>query len=597
MKTCPLKNASRLITCGLILVVAVVVFIADLHSPYEAHAANGVESAASDLVAARMSLQGDLSNSGRSSANYAVYSASDRSLTFLYSASTPTADTFGKPVTAVYDGNAANGWAVTDYTRVDLVPWWNYMREIASVEFRDVTRPIAVAYWFCQANAPAFTSIDCRNLDVSNVVDARCMFFNANQLQSIDMTGWNTENITSMASMFQRCSSLADIDISHFKTSNVTTFASMFAYCSQLTNLDIRHFDTSNAKDLGRMFDNCTGLESVNVSGINTAKAYLGYMFYNCPKIEYVDLSSFDTGKTTSLAGFFGNCTNLKTIVLGEEFDFFGKGTIRDKNLYGIFPTPPSDDGAHNGKWTTPTSKSYPQYTPEELRSAYSGSTMAGTYVWATPVTYPVSFNANGGAGSMDTVYVEPTGAYRVPTCDFFRTGYVFAGWNTKADGTGVAYWENESLTPNEPVELFAQWTEARMVIEVTDAARVVLAPDGSIASQETYAITLKNKGNVDVRVSGMRYVPAVGTTVTADPIIVGDYDLWMKPKGGTLVKMSDYASADFAEPANPREWAIASGATLRLTGVGGMTAGMNIYSSAPRVSLGQVMWRFSVAD
>lgn len=527
-------------------------------------------------------------------ANYAVYSETDHSLTFLHSDNAPTNATFGKAVTAVYDGYASKGWAVTAYERVDLVPWWNYMRQIQSVTFQDVTRPMSVAFWFCQASNEAFTSIDCTNLDLSNATDARSMFFNCNHLESIEASSWDTSNITCMAGMFQRCSCLTDIDISHFDTHNVETMASMFAYCSSLESIDITTFNTSKATNLGRMFDNCTGAETINVSGIDTSKAYLGYMFYNCQSVTHLDLSSFDTGKTTSLAGMFGQCSSLTTIVLGEEFDFFGKGTIKDANLYGIFPTPPSNDGVHNGKWASPTAESYPQYTPLELRVAYDGATMSGAYVWATKASYPVSFDANGGVGTMAAVDVDPGDPLSVPACSFTRAGYVFTEWNTRADGTGMAYGEGESLAPTAAVTLYAQWDEARMVIEVTDQAVLELGADGSITSPTRYPIILANKGNVDIRVSGIRYEPLEGIAIVAQPASLDEYELWMEPKGGTRIELSSYASDGFAEPENTDEWLIPSGAQLRMDGVGGVSAGMEVDSTTPRITAGRLLWRFA---
>ena len=574
-----------------VLVLCIGVF--GICTPHNAFAVGGDTSQPRNLAPAGVTVQ-SVSNV----ANFAVYSEADHSLTFLYSESAPTTASFGKEVTAVYDGYASKGWAVTRYERVDLVPWWDYMRQIQSVTFRDVTRPASVAFWFCQASNEAFTSIDCTNLDLSNAVDARSMFFNCKYLESIDTSSWDTSNITCMASMFQRCSSLTDVDISHFDTHNVETMASMFAYCSSLTSIDITTFNTSKANNLGRMFDNCTGAEVINVSGIDTSKAYLGYMFYNCQSVTYLDLSSFDTGKTTSLAGLFGNCSSLTTIVLGEEFDFFGKGMIRDKNLYGIFPTPPSDDGVHNGKWASPNADSYPQYTPLELRTVYDGATMAGVYTWATKASYHVSFDANGGTGAMAPIDVDPSSPPNVPACGFTRTGYVFIEWNTKADGTGVAYGVGELLAPTSAMTLYAQWDEARMVIEVTDEAILELGADGSITSPTRYPIVLTNKGNVDIRVSGIRYEPLEGASIVAEPTDLGEYELWMEPKGGTRIELSRYATSGFVELANASEWLIPSGARLRMDGVGGISAGMEVDSATQRIAAGRVLWRFaSVGD
>lgn len=82
------------------------------------------------------------------------------------------------------------------------------------------------------------------------------------------------------------------------------------------------------------------------------------------------------------------------------------------------------------------------------------------------PVNYKVAFNSNEGSGSMDTleIQMESTGN-KLSANAFTRAGYRFAGWNTKADGTGDSYADQAELTSNltdtenETVTLYAQWT------------------------------------------------------------------------------------------------------------------------------------------
>ncbi len=78
--------------------------------------------------------------------------------------------------------------------------------------------------------------------------------------------------------------------------------------------------------------------------------------------------------------------------------------------------------------------------------------------------TYDVVFNANGGTGSMEKqhfVYdAEPT---VLTKNTFTREGYTFVGWNTKADGSGTTYADEEkvrNLTDEAggKVTLYAQW-------------------------------------------------------------------------------------------------------------------------------------------
>ena len=88
---------------------------------------------------------------------------------------------------------------------------------------------------------------------------------------------------------------------------------------------------------------------------------------------------------------------------------------------------------------------------------------MEFTAQW-TPITYKVRFNANKGTGKMADqtgfVYDE---AMALSENTFRRAHYSFAGWNTKANGTGKAYddlaeVQNLTTANNGTVTLYAQW-------------------------------------------------------------------------------------------------------------------------------------------
>ncbi len=87
------------------------------------------------------------------------------------------------------------------------------------------------------------------------------------------------------------------------------------------------------------------------------------------------------------------------------------------------------------------------------------------TAVWK-PITYKIRFNANKGTGKMadqtGLVYDEVAA---LNANAFTRSGYTFAGWNTKANGSGVPYADRAEVekltaTNNGTVTLYAQWTK-----------------------------------------------------------------------------------------------------------------------------------------
>ena len=71
-----------------------------------------------------------------------------------------------------------------------------------------------------------------------------------------------------------------------------------------------------------------------------------------------------------------------------------------------------------------------------------------------------ITFNANGGSGSMAVQTIENSGTLTANTLT--RSGFVFAGWNTHADGSGTSYANQASITATSsdkgPMTLYAQW-------------------------------------------------------------------------------------------------------------------------------------------
>ena len=101
------------------------------------------------------------------------------------------------------------------------------------------------------------------------------------------------------------------------------------------------------------------------------------------------------------------------------------------------------------------------------VKSTYkvaSGNLFAGTYVASGTFTIPpllsatITFNANGGSGSVETINTYLGVANTIPSNALTRTGYTFSHWNTKADGSGTSYATGSSITPIGNVVLYAQW-------------------------------------------------------------------------------------------------------------------------------------------
>ncbi len=83
----------------------------------------------------------------------------------------------------------------------------------------------------------------------------------------------------------------------------------------------------------------------------------------------------------------------------------------------------------------------------------------ANTTLYAQWTQNPViTFDANDGKGTMGAQTVNPGVSAALLANTFTRADYDFAGWNTKADGTGTAYADKANITTNKNVTLYAQW-------------------------------------------------------------------------------------------------------------------------------------------
>jgi len=77
--------------------------------------------------------------------------------------------------------------------------------------------------------------------------------------------------------------------------------------------------------------------------------------------------------------------------------------------------------------------------------------------VWAA-ITHTITFNANGGSGSMSNQTVAQNTSVNLTSNTFTRTGHTFAGWATTAAGN-VAYADQGSYTMGSSnVTLYAVW-------------------------------------------------------------------------------------------------------------------------------------------
>lgn len=282
------------------------------------------------------------------------------------------------------------------------------------------------------------------------------MFAGCGNLESVDLSKFNTSGFTNFGGMFSGCASLKDVKLGGVDTSDAKYMDGMFRGCKSLASLDVSGFDTRNAKSMSSMFEGCSSLASLDLSSFDTSSA-----------VEEIDQnkSIYLYGTKNMLSG----CTSLKELKLSDGFYKASNDLRKSVALPDVSAMTGYDAGAYSGRWVR-TDGSVPALASAGLtgNAVPEGSSYAGTWVWQDART--LNYDANGGEGApaarpfwfgdRDAVSAE------VPA----RASYDFLGWNTAADGSGVAVQpggeipyeaaDGTALVDEKGLTLYAQWRE-----------------------------------------------------------------------------------------------------------------------------------------
>jgi uncharacterized repeat protein (TIGR02543 family) len=143
-------------------------------------------------------------------------------------------------------------------------------------------------------------------------------------------------------------------------------------------------------------------------------------------------------------------------------------------------------------------------------------------YAQWTANQYTVTFNANGGTGTM-----SPQSAnYNTPTAltlnAFTKTGYSFSGWNTAANGSGTSYADGATYNFTADMTLYAQWTINTYQLTVTSTT------GGTITTPASSTVTVNH---------------GVATTITATATAGYTFTGWTVPVGIAAIANSSVLS------------------------------------------------------
>lgn len=131
---------------------------------------------------------------------------------------------------------------------------------------------------------------------------------------------------------------------------------------------------------------------------------------------------------------------------------------VKYDSTYGILPTATRIGYTFDG-WYTLENNGVKVTKDTVMQSVY-GETV---YAHWNANSYNIRFDGNkASSGSMDAEYVLYDETKPLTANAYKKTGYTFTGWNTKADGSGKTYHDEDNvlnLATNGVITLYAQWS------------------------------------------------------------------------------------------------------------------------------------------
>ena len=196
--------------------------------------------------------------------------------------------------------------------------------------------------------------------------------------------------------------------------------------------------------------------------------------------------------------------------------------------------TKPTKTGYSFTKWNTKSDGSGTSYYPGGTYSSNSGATLYA--IWK-PNTYTVSYNLNGGTGSISNQTKIHNQTLTLTSTKPSRTNYEFVGWNTQSNGGGTTYLPGSSYTSNSEIVLYAIWEIAYQKPTITNLKIVRCDSSGNqddITGQyakvmfdwSCFQDGITSNPVSSIVIDGTSISGVSGTTGTINTVIGGSYNV-----------------------------------------------------------------------
>ncbi len=228
-----------------------------------------------------------------------------------------------------------------------------------------------------------------------------------------------------------------------------------FRDCCDMTSITLPESVTS----IGKMaFYFCSDLISVAIPESVTSIG--DHAFYCCRSLQN---AAIPEGMTSIGDGVFFYCDSMKTITIPKSVTDIGEDAFYGcESLSSVF------FGGSEAEWA-------------DVRIQSGNDPLDGADLYcnleSVRGTFTVSFDGNGGSGTMKVQIMPADTPAALRRNAFTRSGYVFSGWNTAPGGSGTAYAAGAKITSGADLTLYAQWERTAAQIQSVENVSVSGVP------------------------------------------------------------------------------------------------------------------------
>lgn len=333
------------------------------------------------------------------------------------------------------------------------------------------------------------------------------------------------------------------------------------------------------------------------------------------------NVASSATQRSFSAVSFFENDSPSDSVSAGE-----GSAVPKALTLFSTLTPTFVNPGYTFNDWSSSSigGSSGLSYFDGET---YDFSSSIELFAQWTPNVYTLTYIPAGGVVSSPTA-IFTVGSTPLTLLTPTQSGYLFDGWNTAADGSGVSYAAGSAYTPATNVSLYAQWSavSSGTITFISNGASGTVSPIvGVIGTSITLpsATSLSDPGtyfagwNTSASGSGTSYVAGSSFVVTSSITLYAQWTLTptftinFSPNGGvgSVASLSGTSGTSLVLPGGTglsfvghtfSDWnskSDGSGTSLNVDGPIQLDASMTLYaqwdallvSKSPNVLIGAV--------